>query len=55
MLPLSSSELDTAALSARASCSCRTDSTSEGPIRYEELLITSSARPTNQKEPSLSR
>ncbi len=32
-----------------------TSSTSWGPIRYPELLMTSSLRPTNQKNPSLSR
>ena len=36
------------AASATAECSIRALSTSKGPMRWPELLITSSARPTNQ-------
>ena len=35
--------------SATARCSIRMLSTSKGPIRWPDVLITSSARPTNQK------
>ena len=37
------------AASATEGCSSNADSTSNGPIRYEALIMTSSARPTNQK------
>ncbi len=35
--------------SATAGCSISTLSTSKGPMRWPDVLITSSARPTNQK------
>ena len=35
--------------SATAGCSISADSTSNGPTRWPAVLITSSARPTNQK------
>ena len=41
--------------SATAGCSISALSTSNGPIRCPEDLMTSSARPTNQKYPSASR
>ena len=41
--------------SATAGCSISTLSTSNGPTRCPEVLMTSSARPTNQYHPSASR
>ena len=41
--------------SATASCSISALSTSTGPMRYPALLMTSSARPSNQRKPSPSR
>src|SRR5882724_6013827 len=47
--PRSASGLPTTAASATAGCFRIALSTSKGPIRYPALLITSSARPSNQK------
>ena len=53
--PRSGSGLPIAALSATAACSSNALSTSKGPMRYPAEVITSSARPVNQKYPSSSR
>ena len=45
----SGSGTPTTAASTTAGCSIREDSTSKGPMRYPEDLMTSSDRPTNQK------
>ena len=47
--PRSASGAPTTALSATAGCSSSALSTSNGPIRYADERITSSARPTNQR------
>ncbi len=53
--PATGSGLPMTPASATAGCSSSTLSTSNGPIRWPEVLITSSPRPTNQKYPSASR
>ena len=45
----SGSGLATTADSATAGCSTRADSTSNGPMRYEAEMITSSSRLTNHR------
>ena len=53
--PAMGSGLPITPASATAGCSISALSTSKGPIRWPEVLMTSSARPTNQKYPSSSR
>ena len=48
IIPRMRSGEPTTAASCTAGCSSRALSTSNGPMRYPELLITSSSRPTNQ-------
>src|SRR5262249_23564872 len=53
--PRTGSGLATTADSSTAGCSRSALSTSKGPIRYPAEMMTSSARPTNQRYPSSSR